>query len=235
MLLEAARPTVTQPSSGKTTPAGTMGLSSTTSRGLMIPEKSSASPAIVRSEARSSRRVGSGGGAGWVAHVAHGHAHDLPDEQVQQHEDADLEDEQDDVDHWPLQHQARPPAATAAFSSGPASREPLEDQLRGAQLDTVAVLKHGLLDVAAVEPCAVGRPEIAQHEAVTLAADLGVLARDVGVGEHDAATAAASEHGDFLAQLPLTLRAAQRGARRAASRRRRGSCLLYTSDAADEE
>ncbi len=40
-----------------------------------------------------------GDGSVCAAHAPHGRPHDQPDEQVQEHEDADLEDEQNDVDH----------------------------------------------------------------------------------------------------------------------------------------
>jgi hypothetical protein len=57
---------------------------------------------MVRSVSRSSRRDS--------------RLHDLPDEQVEQDEDADLEDEQDDVDHWCLPQPTRPRSTAAAFT-----------------------------------------------------------------------------------------------------------------------
>src|SRR5664280_853723 len=211
MLLEAARPTVTQPSSGKTTPAGTMGLSSTTSRGWMIPEKSSASPAIVRSEARSSRRVsrscdvktGTGrapsGNATSGAAVAPAGLRTLPTAM----------------------------RTTCQMNRYSSTRMPI---LRTSRTMSIIGLSSTRRGWSPRQPRSVGRPEVAQHVAVALAADLGVLARDVGVGEDDAAAAAAPEHGDVLAQLPLTLRAAQRGAGRAASCRRGSGRGLLVQD-----
>ena len=50
--------------------------------------------------------------------------------------------------------------------------------------------QHALVDPHAVDLGAVGRAEVDEHEAVALGADLGVVAADVGVGEHDVATRA---------------------------------------------
>src|SRR5450830_1402903 len=63
--------------------------------------------------------------AGGSAHRGDGRLHDLPDEQVEQDEDADLEDEQDNIDHGCLPQPVRPRSTAAAFTWGPASRQPL--------------------------------------------------------------------------------------------------------------
>ena len=86
-----------------------------------------------------------------AAHVLHGGLHDLPDEEVQQDEDADLEDEQDDVDHATLPRRAPLRRAGAVVTRASRSGLPLEQELGGAELDAVSVLQHDLLDVAPVD------------------------------------------------------------------------------------
>ena len=63
----------------------------------------------------------------------------------------------------------------------------VEDEAELADLDLVAGLQRGLVDALAVDVGAVERADVADDEAVALAAEVGVLARDGDVVEEDVA------------------------------------------------
>src|SRR5690606_33877636 len=64
----------------------------------------------------------------------------------------------------------------------------------------IAVSQDALLDTNTVDPRAVGRTEVDQQEAVAVGTDLGVVAADVRVGQHDVGVRSAADADRVLAE-----------------------------------
>ena len=115
----------------------------------------------------------------------------------------------------------RPRAGRAGRDRGAAHESLSKTQLGGADLDPVAGLQDDLGDGAPVHARAVRRAEVAQDDLGAGETHLGVLPRDVRVGEHDVAAPAATDDDDRVGELEVDALAAERVARR-----RRGGALV---------